>query len=229
MQESEVVSNFWVAGPPFFSSTLLIASGAVGESGATVHVTGEVRDVDGVLAQTFEVDFPEKETGVMELEPFLCNLKMQVGIPQGHLVVRSKPGTRHFLRLQMEDQVNVIKAPTPIKSREMTFMPLLLGVRREHLVTLVNVGDQVGQVVVRLLYGARSPEWTLHVPARGTRVVSLEHELLASFDDISWQKGVVQGYLRVSPRAQTEIICQMLERSPGEYEDSESFRAVTTW
>jgi hypothetical protein len=229
MQDSEVVSHFWVAGPPFFSSTLLVARGALGAAGASVKVVGEVFDVDGALAQTFEVEFPERETGVIELEPFLTNLKMQAGIPQAHLLVRSPLGTRHACRMQIGSHVDIIKSPIAIKSREMTFMPLLLGSRREHLITLLNQGDQTGQVVVRLLYGSRSPEWTVHIPARGSRVVSLERDLLATFDDTSWQKGIVQGYLRLSPRAQSEVVCQMIEKLPGESEDKESFRIVTSW
>jgi hypothetical protein len=95
-------------------------------------------------------------------------------------------------------------------------------------VTLLNVGDQEGQVVIRLLYATRSPEWTVHIPPQGSRVISLEHELLASFDDSSWQKGIMQGYLRISPRAHSEIICQMIERLPGEHEEVEAQqRAIT--
>lgn len=228
MKDGEVVSHFWVAGPPFFSSTLLIASGSYKDLGDTIAVSCDLFDVDGAPVQTFSVEFPGPETGVIELEPFLSHLKMQGGIPQGHLVVRSKAGTRHFLRQQVGRHVDILKAPQAVKSREMTFMPLLLGAHREHLVTLLNVGDQVGQVVIRLLYATRSPEWTVHVPPHGSRVVSLEHELLASFDDASWQKGVVQGYLRMSPRVQSEIVCQMIERVPGESEDSENFRCMTS-
>jgi hypothetical protein len=228
MQDSGVVSHFWVAGPPFFSSTLLVASGVVGGAGSTIAVDCELFDVDGTPVHSFSVQFPESETGVIELEPFLSHLKMQAGIPQGHLVVRSKAGTRHFVRQQVGDHVDILKAPFASKSREMTFIPLLLGGHREHLVTLLNVGDQVAQVVIRLLYSTRSPEWTVHVPPHGTRVFSLEHELLATFDDSSWHKGVVQGYLRVSPRAQSEVVCQMIERMPGEGENSESFRCMTS-
>jgi hypothetical protein len=229
MHDGEVVSHFWVAGPPFFSSTLLVASGAGTEVSGAVDVTCELFDVDGVLVQTLSVQFPEREVGIIELEPFLAHLKMQAGIPQGHLVVRSKTGTRHFMRQQVGEHVDLVKSPVPVKSREMTFIPLLLGAQREHLVTLLNVGDEVGQVVVRLLYSTRSPEWTVHLPPRGSRVISLEHELLASFDDSSWQKGVVQGYLRLSPRVQTEVVCQMVERIPGEREDAETFRSMTSW
>lgn len=227
MHDGEVVSHFWVAGPPFFSSTLLVASGAISQIAGAIGVSCELFDVDGVLVQTFSVEFPEREVGIIELEPFLAHLKMHAGIPQGHLVVRSRAGTRHFMRQQVGGHVDLLKAPVPVKSREMAFMPLLLGAHREHLVTLLNVGDEVGQVVVRLLYSTRSPEWTVHVPPRGSRVFSLEHELLASFDDNSWQKGVVQGYLRLSPRVQTEVVCQMVERIPGEQEDAEIFRSLT--
>jgi hypothetical protein len=229
MQEAEVISHFWVAGPPFFSSTVLVASPSAGIAASTINTELELYDVEGTPVQKFSVEFPEREVGVIELEPFVSGLKMQAGIPQGHLVVKTPPGTRHFFRQQIGEHVDLINTPTPIKSREMTFLPLLLGSRREHLVTLLNVGSEVGQVVVRLLYGTRSPEWTVHIPAYGCRTISLEHELLASFDDSSWQKGVVQGYVRISPRAQSEIVFQMLERLPGETEEKESFRCMTSW
>jgi hypothetical protein len=229
MQEAEVVSHFWVAGPPFFSSTVLVASNTAGSAAGTILTTFELYDVEGAPVQKFQVEFPEREVGVVELEPFLVGLKMQGGIAQGHLVVKTRPGTRHFFRQQIGDQVDLINTPTLIKSREMTFLPLLLGARREHLVTLVNAGNEVGQVVVRLMYGTRSPEWTVHVPAYGCRTISLEHELLSTFDDSTWQKGIVQGYLRISPRGQSEIAFQMLERLPGETEEKENFRCMTSW
>jgi hypothetical protein len=230
MQEAEVVSHFWVAGSPFFSSTVLVASNSAGSSAASaIRTEFELYDVEGAPVQKFQVEFPEREVGVIELEPFLTGLKMQAGIAQGHLVVKSREGTRHFFRQQIGDQVDLINTPSLIKSREMTFLPLLLGARREHLITLLNAGDDVGQVVVRLMYGTRSPEWTVHVPAYGCRTISLEHELLSTFDDASWQKGVVQGYLRISPRGQSEIVFQMLERLPGETEEKENFRCMTSW
>lgn len=229
MSANELVSHFWIGGPPFVSSTLLVSGGAVGDPGAVLPVACELYDVDGVHVQSFSVEFPEREAGIIELEPFLSGLKAQSGLPHGHLVVTSRAGSKHILRQQMGTHVDFITTPTTIKSREMTFMPLLLGVRREHLITLLNVSDSAGEIVIRLLYGSRSPEWNVSIPARGTRVVSLEHELLSTFDDTSWQKGVVQGYLRASPRAQTEIAFQMIERYPGESEDQEHVRCLTAW
>jgi hypothetical protein len=207
----------------------MVASGSVGEPGARVSVQCELYDVDGAHIQNFTVDFPEREVGVIELEPMLSSLKMRSGIAQGHLVVRSRAGTKHLCRQQAGDSVSFSGSPRAIKSREMTFLPLLLGARREHIVTLLNQSDEGGQVVIRLMYGTRSPEWTVDVPARGTRAISLENELLATFDDVTWQKGVVQGYLRLSPRAQSEIVCQMIERSPAEGDDKEHFRFMTAW
>lgn len=229
MQENEVVSHFWIGGPPFFSSTVLVGTGSAGELGKTIAVACDIYDVDGVYAQSFSVEFPERETGIIELEPFLAGLKMQAGIPQGHLILRSRAGTKHILRQQIGEHVDFIPTPTAIKSREMTCIQLLLGARREHLVTLLNIGDEVAQVVVRLLYGTRSPEWTVQIPGRGSRVISLEHELLSTFDDTSWHKGIVQGYLRISPRAQSEVVCQMIERCPGDSEEREFYRCVTSW
>jgi hypothetical protein len=189
----------------------------------------ELFDVDGAPMQRFHVEFPDREVGVIEVEPFMSGLKMRGGIVQGHLVVRSRPGSKCMCRQQVGAHVDLLASPQPIRSREMAFMPLLLGGRREHLFIVLNTGPEEGQAVVRLLYGTRSPEWTLQIPGNGCRLVSLEHELLAAFDDSSWQKGVVQGYLRISPRVQSSLVCQMLERLPGETEEQESYRTIASW
>jgi len=228
MIESERASHFWVAGPPFFSSTIMVASGAADGIAGTVKASCELFDVDGTPVQQFQVEFPGREVGIIETEPFMSGLKMQAGIAQGHLVVRSRSGTTHICRQQLGEHVGIISAPRAILNREMGCMPLILGNRREHLVVLLNSSSEGGSAVVRLLYGTRSPEWTVQIPGNGCRVISLEHELLSTFDDSSWQRGVVQGYLRISPRAQS-MVCQMIERLPGETEQQESFRCVSSW
>lgn len=229
MTESEITSHFWVAGPPFFSSTILVASDSSGGVGDTLEATCHLFDVEGAPIQRFSVEFPEREVGIIEVEPFMAGLKMQSGITQGHLVVQSRAGTKHFCRQQVGQHADIIAAPRELRSREMAFMPLLLGGRREHLLVALNAGKDDAQVVVRLLYGTRSPEWTVQVPSNGCRTVSVEHELLSTFDDSSWQKGVMQGYLRVSPRSHSGVVCQMIERLPGEAQEQESFRSIASW
>jgi hypothetical protein len=225
--DDQIVSHFWVAGPPFFSSTILVASPGGGESNSSIAVKAELFDVEGVAIRTFTVEFPAREVGIIELEPFMTGLKMQSGLLQGHLVVTSEAGTQHFCRQQVGHHIQILPAPIPTKAREMTCIPLLLGARREHLLMFVNTSRDPGQVVVRLLYGARSPEWTVQVPGYGCRTVALEHELLSTFDDITWQKGVVQGYVRISPKAQSEVACQLLERMPNDGEEQESYRCIS--
>jgi hypothetical protein len=229
MTISDTKSHFWVAGAPFFSSTILVASGSSAAAGETIEVQCELFDVDGTPIQRFQVEFPDREVGIIEVEPFMAGLKMQSGIIQGHLTVQSRAGTTHLCRQQVGDCADIITAPRGLKSREMSFMPLLLGGRREHLVVVVNAGPEDAQVVIRLLYGSRSPEWTVQIPGNGSRVVSLEYELLVTFDDTSWHKGVMQGYLRISPRSHSAIVCQMVERLPGEAEGQELYRSVTSW
>jgi hypothetical protein len=186
-------------------------------------------DVDGSLVRSFQVEFPEREVGIIEVEPFMSGLKMQAGIVQGHLRVQSNLGASHLCRQEVGQHVDLVSTPRELRNREMAFMPLLLGGRREHLMVIVSTGKDDAQVVVRLLYGTRSPEWTVQVPGNGCRVVSLEHELLSTFDDSSWQKGVMQGYLRLSPRSQAAVVCQMVERLPGETPEQESYRTVSSW
>jgi hypothetical protein len=224
-----IKSHFWIAAAPFFSSTILVASGSSGVAGETIEAQCELFDVDGTPIQRFQVEFPSREVGIIEVEPFMAGLKMQSGIIQGHLAVQSRAGTTHLCRQQVGDRADILTAPRGLKSREMSFMPLLLGGRREHLVVVVSTGPEDAQVVIRLLYGSRSPEWTVQIPGNGCRIVSLEHELLATFDDSSWHKGVMQGYLRISPRSQSAVVCQMVERLPGETEEHQSYRSVSSW
>lgn len=229
MTDATVTNHFWVAGPPLFSSTVLVSSAALETPNGTLKASCELFDVDGVKAQSFKVEFPESEVGILEIEPFISALKAQGGILQGHLVVTTRADTKVMCRLQVGNQVDLISEPKTIQSREMGFMPLLLGAKREHLLVFVNTGADTSQVVTRLLYGSRSPEWTTQIPPHGCRVVSLEHEFLSTFDDVSWQKGVVQGYLRISPRAQSSVICQMIESAPGEIEGQFLHRSVSAW
>jgi hypothetical protein len=229
MSGHDVTSHFWVAGPPFFSSSLIVAGGARGSEGETTLASCRLFDVEGSPVNTFHVEFPSNEAGVIELEPFMNGLKMQGGIAQGHLVVTSKSGIRHFCRQQSGLNAQVFSSPTLLGGREHSFLPIVLGAAREHLLIFVNASTEVSQVVVRLFYGSRSPEWTLSIPAYGCSAVSLEDDLLRSFNDSSWQKGAAQGYVRLSPRVQASVACQILERIPGETAESEQFRCLQSW
>lgn len=229
MSSDEVTSHFWIAGPPFFSSTILVASNSAGSPQGRVPVCCDLFDVDGARVNSFRVEFPEREVGVIEVEPFMAGLKTRAGITQGHLVVRSPKGTRHFCRQQIGSHFDLVPSPALLKSRESAFVPLVLGARREHLLALVNASDEAAQLVVRLMYGTRSPEWNVVVPASGCAVLALEDELLRSFDDSTWQKGAVQAYLRLSSRQQSAVACQIIERLPGETEEQEQFRCLTSW
>jgi hypothetical protein len=229
MSGHDVTSHFWVAGPPFFSSSLLVAGGARAAQGDSIVASCRLFDVDGAPVNTFQVEFPSTEAGLIELEPFMTGLKMQGGVQQGHLVVSSSADTRHFCRQQSGQCSQMVSAPRLLGGREHSFVPIVLGAAREHLVLFVNASTEVSQVVVRLFYGSRSPEWTLSIPAYGCSAVSLEDELLRSFNDSSWQKGAVQGYVRLSPRAQSSVACQILERIPGETSETEQFRCLQSW
>ena len=229
MSGHDVTSHFWVAGPPFFSSSLIVSGAAKASQGEMISASCRLFDVEGAPVNTFEVEFPASEAGLIELEPFMTGLKMQGGIPQGHLVVTSPAGTKHFCRQQSGPCAQVASSPTLIGGREHSFVPIVLGAVREHLLLFVNASTEVSQVLVRLFYGSRSPEWTVSIPAYGCSAVSLEDELLRSFNDSSWQKGAVQGYVRLSPRVQSSVVCQILERIPGETPESEQFRCLPSW
>ena len=226
MEATGITSHFWIASSECFSSALLVVAEDVGERTSRALVSCSVCDVDGVPVQEFQVEYPAREVGVIELQPFLSALKMRDGLAHGHLIVRTNEGFRHFCRYQLGEQSALVPTPRLNRGREMSFMPLLLGSHREHLLVLVNDSEAESQVVLRIMYGTRSPEWTVQIPPNGSRMVSIEKELLPTFDDSSWKKGVVQGYLRVSPRGSGAISSAIIERVESIEGDNEMYRWI---
>jgi hypothetical protein len=236
MRASDVTSHFWIAGEPFFSSTILVAPGSGRAAGDEVRVANgpvttsfDVFDIDGVRVNSVEVEFPSDQVGVVELEPFIAGLKIQNGIRYGHLAITSPPYTKHMCRYSLHEHVALIGDPLIVRSRESCFIPLVIGGRRDHLVGFVNTGMESAQISVRLFYANRSPEWNLTIPPQGSKVISLENDLLADADDKAWEKGAMQAYVRLSSRHQTNFTCQVFERVPGETAESDLFRCVTSW
>jgi hypothetical protein len=80
-----------------------------------------------------------------------------------------------------------------------------------------------------LFYGNRAPEWNLDIPANASRLISLESELLSSTEDVSWEKGAIQAYMRIAPRLQASVSCHVIERVPGETPELDTFRCLATW
>ncbi len=205
-----------------------MASGTAGEPKALIEAECDLFDLEGVFIQSFKVEFPESDVGVIELEPFISPLKLVLGFPQGHLVVKSRSDTRHLVRQAIGQSAEVVTPPRVISGREMAFVPLVLGPRRNHIVVIVNTLSEAAQVNIRLMYGERSPEWSVDIPASGCRAIPLELELLSGFDDTSWQRGVVQGYLRLSPRGNSAVSCQVVEQLPGEDGSQELIRTLVS-
>lgn len=233
MSTSDLVSHFWVAADPLFSTTLFVApppGGSVQPNAQPRTTTAlEVYDVDGTKINSVEVEFPSTEVGVVQLEPFLGGLKMQSGVRHGHLAVSSPSGSRQLCRHALQQHVSIIQEPMVVRSRESCFVPLVIGGQRQHMVALVNAGHESAQISLRLFYAQRSPEWNLTVPAHGSRLVVLESELLIDADEKAWEKGPVQAYVRLSARHQTFFTCQIFERVLGEQPEQETFRCVTSW
>jgi hypothetical protein len=185
--------------------------------------------MDGAQVNSVEVEFPSAKVGFVELEPFTAALKMQGGVAHGHLKVTSPEGTRHIFRQMIGSSVVLYQDPVPVASRENRFIPVVIGGRREHMVVLVNAGEEEGQVACRLFYGNRSPEWTLTVPGSGSRVLSLENELLASSDQKVWEKGALQAYVRLSGKHQSPIAGHIIERTLGESPGQDLYRCLLSW
>jgi hypothetical protein len=216
MSESPATSHFWVANPPFFASTLLVASAGdiAGEDEPRVVTRLELFDADGDKVNDVTVEFPAGEVGVIDLEPFSQALKSQGGVSHGHLAVSSPDGTRHLCRQTIGGSVALLQDPLLTKGRDASFTPLIIGARREHQIVLVNASSEPAQVAIRLFYG---------------NLISLESELLSSTEDVSWEKGAIQAYMRIAPRLQASVSCHVIERVPGETPELDTFRCLATW
>ena len=129
MSEIGVTSHFWVANPPFSTSTLLVASDPQQEQAPAERVSTrlELYDADGAKVNEVTVEFPAGDVGVIELEPFAQSLKEQGGIAHGHLAVSSPVGTRHLCRQSLAGSVSVLQDPAVTKGRESSFTPLIIG------------------------------------------------------------------------------------------------------
>lgn len=229
MSVAETTSHFWVAAPPLFSTTLFVATPSDGDNHGRVHTSIEVFDVEGVKVNTVNVEFPEGEVGVLEMEPFIAALKMQGGVAHGHVKVTSPTGTRHLCRQSIGGSVALYADPAPVHQRENSFLPVVIGGRREHMLVLVNHGAEEGQIACRLFYANRSPEWTITVPGNGCRLLSVEGELLATTDDKVWEKGSIQAYLRFTGRQASPIAGHIVERSLGDSAEQDSYRCLVSW
>ena len=263
MRSKEIVSHFWVAGQPYFATTLLIAPpGGVGalntstqqnQNGTETIAEGEMSstserasnslregmpeiretvdcvlyDMDGTQVNTLSVEFPANTVGVIELEPFISAMKIESGFQYGHVQVASRAGTRHHCRVTSANGAMSLSEPLALRSRDMTFLPLLLSTHREQLLVFVNGGTEVAQVNTRLFYGSRSPEWNIVIPPNGSKVVSLHDDLLASQDDRSWERAPQQSYVRFTSRYQGPVSCFAVERVPGETLSQDVYRTLS--
>ena len=228
MNESSVTSHFWVANPPFSTSTLLVAADPL-QPTERVSTRMQLFDADGTKVNEVTVEFPAGEVGLIEIEPFTQALKEQGGIAHGHLAVSSPAGTRHICRQSLGGCVTVLQDPAVTKGRENSFTPLIIGASREHQVVLVNTAAEPTQVGIRLYYGNRAPEWNVDIPGNASRIISLESELLGASDDRSWEKGAVQAYLRIAPRLQGAVTCHLIERIAGETPEQDTHRCLAAW
>lgn len=229
MSVVETTSHFWVAAPPLFSSTLMVAPGDDTAQGGRASTNIEIFDVDGTQINSVDVEFPAGQVGLVELEPFTAALKMQGGVAHGHLKVTSPVGTRHLFRQTIGTSVVLYQDPVSVKDRESSFIPVVIGGRREHMLVLVNSGAEEGQISCRLFYGNRSPEWTLTVPGNGSRVLSVENELVSAADQKAWEKGALQAYIRLTGKQQSAITGQIIERMLGESPEQDLYRSLHAW
>ncbi len=244
MTGPDVTSHFWIAGKPFFTSTVFVApppfvvpslATEIRASAAldlrevkSCSTTLDFFDADGAKTNTVEIAFPANEVGILELEPYMAGIKVEAGVQHSHLSITSPAGTRHLCRLSNGIGVALVQDPLMVRSRESSFIPLVLSAQKEQMLAFVNAGGESAQISCRLFYGNRSPEWNFAIAPFGAKLVSVQEELLASQDDRSWEKGNTQAYVRVTARHQACISCLIVERVPGESIEADQYRCLVS-
>lgn len=212
-----VVSHFWVATFPFFETTLFVAPPLVETTGGATVLS--LFDADGGLVNKVSLEVEPGRVGVLELEQFLGECKLESGFRHGHLEVSSPAGTRHLCRLHSRAGAVAYPEATLLTSHRSMFAPVSFGAGLDSVVCLVNRSDVAGVVKVRLILGKRTPECFVEVPPHGARLVSLT----AEFGTVSGGAlgEAVPGYLRISTKGDPTFGVQILSRVGARDERSE--------
>ncbi|MCB0310825.1 MAG: hypothetical protein KDD42_06305 [Bdellovibrionales bacterium] len=217
-----VESHFWVSSYPFFEASLFVASDPASQAQQSTQLY--LYDCDGAPVNEVEVNFPAGQLGIVELDQFLGQCKLEAGLKHAHLHVVSEAGGKHMLRIHGGSSACMLGPAQEVSQLRSCFFPVLLANERNALVTLVNYGRSDSLVRCRMYVGKRVPEVRINVPALGSRVLSIP----AEFSEYAKPDGNKKQptYLRLSSTCEVPCGAQLIETISPEKEGT-IFSAVS--
>ena len=215
-------SQFWVASTANFQTNLFFVPDASRILASSGQATGDMTmytvqlnlfDADGELVNEVTTSFPLDRVGLLELEPLLEVCKYEGGMKHGRALISSDSPTKHLCRLQGRENAALMRELLPLSAQHRVFLPVSLTEAKASILVLSNMGRVPAILRCKLIVGKRSPEMQLEIPAGATRLLSVENEF-PEFGDLNLSRGV-QGFLRLSSRAEDQVGVQLLERIEG--------------
>lgn len=165
-----MIEQFWFSNSLFPALKLMVVPSSA-ESDGICGV--KFYDPDGRLINEAEIGAPPGVVTQFELLPFLGGLSLESGMHHGQLDVVSHHST--YLHAASDTRAAII-SPIDIKSQGvMSMFPVKLGAD-EYCVTAANFSEIETVVKAKLIIGNRSPEISLTIPPRGTRIFSIQSE-----------------------------------------------------
>ena len=209
--QAELVSHFWVSAYPYFDSSLISVQSIDSANSDRAQIRLDFLDADGRPFNEVSLSYDQRETGILELEPFMSGCKLESGMKHAHLVVRSPKNVRHQLRIHTREAVSFLGALAPLNRVAVPCLPIWFSERRSNFLSVINQSEIVAQVKCRLFFGSRSPELVINIPPLGIRLIHLESQ----FPEISAKERGVQAYARLVTLNEASCGVQFLECAEG--------------
>lgn len=206
MPQDDVQSFFWCACDKYYSSILLIKPGNAVVNKHTITVY----DVSGEKVNQVELEFPNKQIGIFELDAICNDCKLTGGIRQAQIRVVSPSGTLHECKIHTIANDCYVSDVQNISREQAAFYPLTLSTHSANLIAFNNTGNIPVALRCRLYTGTRSPETEIQVPAFGTACKNVEVDF-AEYLDLA-AGAIVQAYIRIVAGSSSSLQVRLFEK-----------------
>lgn len=201
------VLHLWVGSFPFIDSFLIISPDPGCESPSSVSV--RCFDPDGAFANEFSINIEPGAPGLIEIEPLLGSIKLEGGMKHAHLEIECPIGVQVLTRLVSREGAVLLGEPSVIDEHRSAFFPVQVLNEHSSMLCIVNAGDETSNLKCRLFLGSRTPDISLSIPARGSRIISLEAEFS---EYLQAERGKIQQvYTRLGTRGGAPLTVQLFE------------------
>ncbi len=167
-----------------------------------------IYDADGEVANEATIGATHGNPITLELAPLMGGAKSESGLVHSHLAIEHSTTSRVFVRGHTRAGAAFLEPVNIVDQDHPAFFPVCLERAKISMISLVNLGDSDLTARVRLIISGRNPDVSVVIPARGSRVVSLE----AEFGELAWGDSVgdgdreeKRGYVRTSIRGEGKI------------------------